>query len=56
MVESIIRNKVRAGLFTEEELVTSTFQKHIAPFKQHNGGRAGPGRGRLAGVQRGNRG
>ena len=35
MVESIIRNKVRAGLFTEEELVTSTFQKHIAPLEQH---------------------
>ena len=33
-VESIIRNKIRAGLFTEE-LVSSTFQKHIAPLKQH---------------------
>ena len=30
MVESLIRNKIRA-----EELVITTFQKHIAPLKQH---------------------
>ena len=34
MVESLIRNKIRAGVFTEE-LVITTFQKHIAPLKQH---------------------
>ena len=33
-VESLIRNKIRAGVFTEE-LVITTFQKHIAPLKQH---------------------
>ena len=33
-VESLIRNKIRAGVFTEE-LVITTFQKHIASLKQH---------------------
>ena len=33
-MESLIRNKIRAGVFTEE-LVITTFQKHIAPLKQH---------------------
>ena len=33
-VESIIRNKIRAGLFNKE-LVPSTFQKHITPLKLH---------------------
>jgi len=34
VVESIVRNKIRAGLFTEQ-LVVSTFQQHTAPLKQH---------------------
>ena len=33
-MESIIRNKIRAGLFNKE-LVPSTFQKHITPLKLH---------------------
>ena len=34
VVESLIKNKIRAGIFTED-LVISTFQKHMAPLKQH---------------------
>ena len=33
-MESIIMNKIRVIIFTEE-LVTSTFHKHIGPLKQH---------------------
>ena len=34
MVESLIRNKIRAGVFTEK-LVITTFQKYITHLKQH---------------------
>ena len=34
VVESLIRNKIRAGVFTVD-LVVTTFQKHIAPLNQH---------------------